>query len=364
MISDLALAPEAGWRVIVAALKTHPVVVALWAEFSSFAEGLSDALGAANHAFSVEFCVDSWEAKKIVRVHCHLYLNGERGKLRLSRASLAGFKGSLPHRSHKVAALNNRGCSGMAGCYYLVCPKISVVYQDANVRPYKDFGVSAEWITNMVQAEKMEFKDARLEMTRCGKGFTRRMAELKAWEAAKKEIALQARVDAERAYHAAHNKAFRKFPKIDAWLVKNTKPHMKRKQILVLTGESGLGKTEYLKALLGSEDACLELNAQNMEVPVLLGFDADEHKLVFWDECKVQLVLDNRKLFQCPAAWIQLGFSPTGRDMYKVWLNEAVMAIGSNSWAEQVDALKCPTDQRWIVKNTLVVHVESQMWID
>ena len=224
--------------------------------------------------------------------------------------------------------------------------------------------MSPEWITNMVQAEKMEFSDARLEMTRCGKGYQRRMAKLKAWEAGKKEAALQVHVDAERAYHAAHIRAFRPFPRIDAWLLRNTAPHLRRKEILVLTGGSGLGKTEYLKALMGSEDACLEVNAQKMGVPVLLGFDAHEHQLVFWDECKVQLVLDNRKLFQCPPTWVQLGFSPTGRDVYNVWLNDAVMAIGSNSWAEQVDALGCATDKEWLEKNTVVVHVASKMWIE
>ena len=56
-----------------------------------------------------------------------------------------------------------------------------LVRNESNVRPYKDFGVSAEWITNMVQAEIMEFRDARIEMTRCGKGFQRRTAELKAF---------------------------------------------------------------------------------------------------------------------------------------------------------------------------------------
>ena len=182
VIADLALAPDAGWRVVVASLKTHPVVVALWREFSSFCEGLSESLGALHHAFTLDLCFDSWEADKTVRVHGNLYLNGEKEKLILSTDGAAAFKDSVPHKSHKVAAMNNRRVSGSAGCYYLVCPRIGVIYRAANARAYKHLRVRSEWIMNMVQAEKMECSDARLELTRCSMGYKRRLAELIAWE--------------------------------------------------------------------------------------------------------------------------------------------------------------------------------------
>ena len=96
---------------------------------------------------------------------------------------------------------------------------------------------------------------------------------------------------------------------------------------------------------------------------MLHGLDPSLHRLIFWDECKVKLVLDNRKLFQCPPSWIQLGFSPTGRDVYNVWLNDLVMAIGSNSWTEQVDALDRDSDKKWLAANIVRVEVATKMYM-
>ena len=357
------LTPDAGWRVLVAALQKEAVFECLWVAFKAHCERLSDLLGAAHHAFSLELCMRSWEEEAVLRVHGHLYLSAGNDKMKLARGSLAAFKDSIPNKSHKVAALNNRACSGFAGCYYLLAPKIGLIRNHSNCAAYRDFGVSPEWITNMVQAEKMEFSDARAEMTRCGKGYQRRMAELKAWEAGQKELRLQARVAQEQAHHAANNLAFHSFPRIDAWLARNMQPHRRRKEILVIEGPSGLGKTEFLKALVGHE-ACLELNAEAMEKPMLLALDSELHKLIFWDECNVKLVLENRKLFQCPPTMIALGISPTGRDVYHVWLNDLVMAIGSNSWTEQVDALPRASDREWLKKNTVHVAVSERMWVE
>ena len=357
------LAPDAGWRVIVAALQQDAVVECLWVAFKEHCERLSDLLGAAHHAFSLELCMRSWEEEGVLRVHGHLYLSSGSDKMKLARGSLAAFKDSVPNKSHKVAALNNRACSGFAGCYYLLAPKIGLIRNHSNCAAYRDFGVSPEWITNMVQAEKMEFADARVEMTRCGKGYQRRMAELKAWEAGQKELRLQKRVAEEQAYHAANNLAFRSFPRIEDWLARNMQPHRRRKEILVIEGPSGLGKTEFLKALVG-HTSCLELNAEAMETPMLLSLDSELHKIIFWDECNVKLILDNRKLFQCPPTMIALGISPTGRDVYHVWLNDLVMAVGSNSWTEQVDALPRASDKAWLRKNTVYVKVSEPMWVE
>ena len=363
LFADTGLASDVSWRVVVECVRANEAFAALWNEYRVFCERLVASLGAAHFAFCLELCVDTWQEESEVRVHGHMYVSGDSAKLKMARANLAAFKDCNPHKSHKVAALSNRACGGFAGCYYILAPKIGSIKSHSNVRAYKDFGVSAEWITNMVQAEKMTFADARREMTRVGKGYQRRMAELKAWEAGQKEDQLQKHVDAERAYHAATNLEFHKFPEIDAWLERNTRPHLRRKQILVVEGPSGLGKTEYIKSLVGHE-ACLELNAEAMQHPTLLGLDSTTCKLIFWDECNAELVLRNRKLFQCPPAWISLGFSPTGRDVYNVWVNDLVMAISSNSWTEQLHALERPSDRAWLEQNTVHVHVSEKMWIE
>ena len=56
-----------------------------------------------------------------------------------------------------------------------------------------------------VQAEKLDFSDAEAELIKCGKGFQRRMGDLKAWEQAKMEAALMEHARREQEYHAVHN---------------------------------------------------------------------------------------------------------------------------------------------------------------
>jgi len=215
----------------------------------------------------------------------------------------------------------------------------------------------------LVQAEKMEFKEAFDEMIACGSGFSRRMGDLRAWQAARQEVKLRAHVQAEQAHHMATNYTWRSFPAIDSWLSAMQRPHQRRKSFLVLEGPSGLGKTEYVRSLCGPA-ATLELNADSMRVPYLREFDPEVHKVIFWDECSVQLVVENRKLFQCPAAMITLGVSPTGRDAYRVWVNDAVMVIGSNRWSDELSALKNPSDAEWIRANMTHVIITSKMYID
>ena len=154
LFTDTGLERRMCWRQVVAFLKGNDRFKELWQDFKVFVEGLSDVLCASAHAFSLEMCPDSWSEDGVVRVHGHAYFNSDRVKMRLSRHSHASFKNALPNKSHRVAALNHRNCSGWAGCYYLMAPKIGVVLCCGSLRPYKDFGVTPEWIMNLVQAEK------------------------------------------------------------------------------------------------------------------------------------------------------------------------------------------------------------------
>ena len=98
------------------------------------------------------------------------------------------------------------------------------------------------------------------------------------------------------------------------------------KKILVIEGPVGVGKTEFIKQL-GGPERTLGISADGMTSPYLRNFIPSKHKVIFWDECPVDLIIAYRKLFQSPASGITLGVSPTGRDVYRVWLNEAAHVI-------------------------------------
>ena len=143
---------------------------------------------------------------------------------------------------------------------------------------------------------------------------------------------------------------------------KATAPFQRRKQFLVLAGRSGVGKTEYVRGLFGPQ-ALLELNCANAAcVPDLRAFDHETHKVVLFDEACVEMVLKNRKLFQAPACLIDLGHSPTGRDVYRVFLNDAVLVIASNKWTDEVANLASESDRAWIIANQVLVVVTESMF--
>ena len=138
---------------------------------------------------------------------------------------------------------------------------------------------------------------------------------------------------------------------------------LQRRKILVLEGESGLGKTEFVKRLFGS-DKTLELNCANCGVnPDLRRFDLDQHQCVLFDEGTVEMVASNRKLFQAPASWVDMGHSPTGRDVYHVFLNDAVLVISSNRWSERVNQLALQSDRDWVEENQVLVVVTAPMYM-
>ena len=153
----------------------------------------------------------------------------------------------------------------------------------------------------------------------------------------------------------------REIKEIETWKKENTKPMMRRKKMLVLAGPTGTGKTEFVKSLFGPEHV-LELNAAGMLHPCLRGFDSDVHTCILWDEAEADLIAQNRKLFQCPACFVDLGFSPTGAMTYSVMVNKAVMVVCSNRWDEQLNLLD-KGDRAWILGNSVVVHVDKPLWV-
>ena len=148
---------------------------------------------------------------------------------------------------------------------------------------------------------------------------------------------------------------------IETWRKENTKPMMRRKKILVLAGPTGTGKTEFVKAMFGP-DRVLELNAAGMLYPCLRSFDGELHLCILWDEAEAALISNNRKLFQCPACFVELGFSPGGHLTYSVMVNKAVMVVCSNRWEEQLQKLD-EGDRDWIVGNSVVYHVNEPLWV-
>ena len=149
-------------------------------------------------------------------------------------------------------------------------------------------------------------------------------------------------------------------PQVNAWLLKRGQGTWLRKKFLVIGRHSGLGKTAFVRSLCGAT-ATLELNCAVSEHVNLRDFEPLSHRCILWDEASVGLVLAQRKLFQAPAAWVDLGASATANYVYRVWVNDAVMVVCSNKWAVQL-ALCKKHDADWILANQEYVHVSEPLW--
>ena len=158
-------------------------------------------------------------------------------------------------------------------------------------------------------------------------------------------------------------RSFKKFPAVDAWLRKYASGRLcDRKKVLVLTGPSGVGKTAFVRNLFGA-GSVLELNAAGLSCVNLQAFDPEQHRCILWDEAGPRLIADNRKVFQHPACWVDIGHSPTGQHIQHVWLNDSVSCVCTNRWHEDVEAIPSELDRQWLQSNVVVVRVEEPMWL-
>ena len=332
---------------------------ALWDDFLKFVQAKAGQFAFECWAASLEVCTSTLANSGVLRLHCHAFLKSEFKKTSIRHARALAWRNTLPHKSGQVAGVRIRGSGSWAGMYYLQCSaKTGSVFQSGNKEPFVDYGVNGSWIFGLAQAGKIVYGAARRELIRTTQGLQRKLADLDRWHREATQVQLEAHVSQRLHDLEGTLLAFRVVPEIEEWKQVHTGLCM-RKKFLVLEGPSGVGKTEYVKRLFGV-DCTYEINMAASDDFCLRNFVPLKHRLLLWDEARPQTVLQQRKLFQCPAAWIDLGASPTGAFVYRVWVNDAVMVINSNKWSLELS--KCyPEDIAWIQANQCLVSVQASL---
>ena len=350
------------WKQVVNVLCKRKQVEHLWEEFVALCKSAASYLGDLSWTCCFELCMSSYIEERKLRVHGHLFLRRRDSRIDFTAMEeVLTFHGVPPFCSEYLCK-QSRSCSASwQGAFYCQCPKIGQLFSAGNVVPFKGYPVNGDWVFTLVQQEKIEYDDAKEWIIRSGRAVGRRLQDLAAWRQARAELQSRAYVQAAQVAHAAANLAWREIKIIEKWKEENTQPLMRRKKFLVLAGRTGVGKTEYVKALFGAEHT-LELNAAGMLHPCLRQFDVEKHRCILWDEAEALLIAQNRKLFQCPSCFVELGFSPTGAMTYSVMVNQAVMVVNSNRWDEQLSLLE-KGDRDWILGNAVVVHVDEPLWV-
>ena len=342
-------------------VRESPEAKALWKEFKGYAESLEKELHATAWACCLEICLKTWQEQKELRVHLHLYMKSENQQLRCESVRRLRFRYTDPHLretlwGRKVARAN------WAGAYYCLSPKRGSVYRHGSLERFVDFPVDPSWIFNMIEAEKIGYQEAKRELIQCGKGLSRRIADLECWHRHKQELLVAELVSKAQRHSRGQLKKFPRWPIVDEWLTEVRKPNLPRKRCLVLHGPSRTGKTEFVRGLF-SLGAVLELNCASLQDICLDGFDCLKHEAILWDEASASLVSNNRKVFQHPLCEVDLGHSPTGAHVRRFYLGSCCSVITTNKWYEDLKKLP-PGDQKWLEANMVVFDVERPLWED
>ena len=159
---------------------------------------------------------------------------------------------------------------------------------------------------------------------------------------------------------AAHS--WRSFPSVQLFRKQFEGPALHRYKFLVLAGPSRLGKTVFARSLSQTPDRVLEVNCAAGNEPDLRDYRLRHHDVILFDEIGPKQVLSQRKLFQACAAPVQLGSSATNCHSYCVFVWKKFLILCSNDWQDDV-ALETPADQDWLNKNSIVLEVDSPMWV-
>ena len=139
---------------------------------------------------------------------------------------------------------------------------------------------------------------------------------------------------------------------------------LSRYKFLVIEGKSKTGKTYFTKWMLGAPDRVFETNCASCPEPELRDFNALYHQIILFDEAAPQMVIKQKKLFQAPPCFVELGCSTTNCHAYRVLLTGIRLVICSNGWSEEVAAMRSQADRDWLHDNSIVLNVHGTPMFD
>ena len=226
-----------------------PEVVDVCRRFDEHGSALANKAYAGHFAWSVEICLKTWRKENLLRLHGHLFIKSNEGRMRCGDRSLLTFEGCVPHHTNFVF---NRQAKGWAGAYYTLAPKLGSVQTGGSLERNVDFPVNPDWVFNLVQACKMGYENARTEIIRCVKHCERNLKDLDCWFKNKQQAALQQLV-AQRQMEVRRDLVpFPSWMVVNEWMAEVARPVQSRKRVLVLSGPSRTGKQNLC-------DACFHL---------------------------------------------------------------------------------------------------------
>ena len=329
---------------------------------------LKDNLSCSHLSLCVELCPRTWQEQGVIRLHLHVALQaGRRAGLVLDSLADLEIDDSIPHYSaqRSSSGQTRKVVSSAGAChYYCQIPKIGQVFMHCTTHAFHDFPVNPEWVTNFLQSEKITELVAREQYVRCGKNLAHHLSNLERVVMEKRRGQLEKKRLQISSVLEGEVRPFKYFPLVHENWLPVFKMTLSRYPFLVITGASCTGKTMYAKWLFGNPSKVYEVNCASTPEPDLRQFDSLEHEGILFDEAQPQMVCDQRKLFQGPPCWVDLGCSTTNCHKYQVFVSGIKMMICTNCWDEACEKLRHASDREWLRANGLVLKVGEPMWLD
>ena len=135
------------------------------------------------------------------------------------------------------------------GAYYLQAPKIGSLFQAGSAKPFEDYPVAGKWIFQLVQMQKITFSAARAELVKTGENLCRVLPDLGRHHAESTAARLHQRAAAVQDMLRFTDCRSVRVPEVEAWKARYGRGVWRRKKFLVLEGQNGTGKTEFVREL-------------------------------------------------------------------------------------------------------------------
>ena len=294
-----------------------------------FAEKLAKDQPTPRFARAVEVCPRTWSAERRVLLHLHVALVRQGQPFHVSTSALQ-FENTRPTVSRQTCVCRDKRSAGTAMLYYCVIHKVGQLGRGGNVEPFHEYHVNQEWITNLVQAGKVNEEVARSLRAR-RQELVHHRQNLERLVAEQRNLTLRARASHIQVVCAAQIAKFKDVPLVTQHWLPQYQHIKQRYMFLVLQRPSGTGKTSFAKYITGTASEVLEVNCSACPEPDLRNLDPEQRNAILFDEATPTMVLSQRRWFQAPPCWIDLGCSTTNCHKYQVWVPGMMMIVASNT---------------------------------
>ena len=322
-------------------------------------------------SFSIEL---SCNAEEFGRLHAHAVVSSGGSNFFLKTVwdnmTVGGIKASHVVPSCGVHSAGTRKGAISArrtneAHYYLQFAKVGWLFQTTNHRKAHAFPVSAKWIWNQVQVNKMSLEVAKKEVLLAKCNVRNSLAELDVLASEVEKVRIQEMREAVAAKIQQKARPFAPLPQfVQCWLesyqAKNAEGQTRRMP-LVMEGPTRTGKTVRAKGFWGAAET-LVLNCQGQEQPPMMEFakSPTKYKCIVFDEADWKLVFKNKALFQAGNDPITLGQSRCNTNAYDVYVYAVPMIVCSNNFWEQCN--RGGEEEAWIKANIVHWHISEPVY--